>query len=101
MRKRTSKARRYRHDVKVLKSEVMSPRIVWFSFLGALQLAAKTALLIGVLLALGYGIRQAIEHTFHKNPDFRLQAINLNPNDVLDEPSLVDLLGIDLAGNIF
>ncbi len=101
MRKKTSKARRHRHHVKVLKSEVMSPRIAWFSILGFLKLLAKVALLIGVLLGLAYGIRQAIEHTFHQNPDFRLQAINLNQNDVLDEAALVEKLGIDLSGNIF
>lgn len=101
MRRKTSKTRRYRHHVKVLKSEVMSPRIAWFTFLGVLKLATKVALIIGLLLALAYGIRQAIEHTFHKNPDFQLQSINLNPNDVLNETALVDLLGIDLAGNIF
>jgi hypothetical protein len=101
MRKRTAKARRYRHHVKVLKSEVMSPRIAWFNFLGILKLAAKVALCISVLLGIAYGIRQAIEHTFHQNPDFKLQAISLNTNDVLDESALVEQLGIDLSGNIF
>ncbi len=101
MRKKTSKARRHRHHVKVLKSEVMSPRIAWFTILGFLKLLVKVAVVIGILLAIAYGIRQAIEHTFHQNPDFRLQAINLNENDVLDEAALVDVLGIDLSGNIF
>jgi hypothetical protein len=101
MRKRTSKARRYRHQVKVLKSEVMSPRIAWFNFLGFLRSIGKIAAVIGLLLAAAYGIRQAIEHTFHRNPDFQLKAINLNPNNVLDEAELVSLLNIDLMGNIF
>ncbi len=101
MRKRTSKARRYRHQVKVLKSEVMSPRIAWFGFLGFLRSIGKIAAVIGLLLTAAYGIRQAIEHTFHRNPDFQLKAINLNPNDVLDESELVSLLNIDLTGNIF
>jgi len=101
MRKKTSKARRHRHHVKVLKSEVMSPRIAWFNALGFLKLLAKAATVVGILLAIAYGVRQAIEHTFHQNPDFRLQAINLNQNDVLDEASLVEQLGIDLSGNIF
>lgn len=101
MRKKTSKARRHRHHVKVLKSEVMSPRIAWFTILVFLKLLVKVAALIGILLGIAYGIRQAIEHTFHQNPDFRLQAINLNQNDVLDEASLVEQVGIDLSGNIF
>lgn len=101
MRKKTSKTRRHRHHVKVLKSEVMSPRIAWFNVLGYLKLLAKVATVIAVLLAIAHGIRQAIEHTFHQNPDFRLQAIKLNENDVLDEATLVEQLGIDLSGNIF
>ena len=101
MRQRTSKTRRHRHHVKVLKSEVMSPRIAWINFLQALRTLTKIALVIGLLLAVTYAIRAAIEHTFHRNPDFQLQAINLNPNNLLDESELVELLNIDLSANIF
>ncbi|MFM2198415.1 MAG: hypothetical protein RLZZ505_1847 [Verrucomicrobiota bacterium] len=79
----------------------MSPRIAWINFLDALRTLTKAALVIGLLLAAAYGIRVAIEHTFHRNPDFQLKAINLNPNDVLDESELVELLDINLAANIF
>lgn len=101
MRLRTSKARRHRHQVKVLKSEVMSPRIAWINFLGALRTLTKITLVIGLLVTVTYGIREAIEYSFHRNPDFQLKAINLSPNDVLDEAELVELLRIDLAANIF
>lgn len=101
MRKHSSKNRYHRHHVKVLKSEVMSPRIAWFNFLDFLKLLTKFALVIGILLAIGYGVREAIRYTFHQNPDFRLQAIVLNDNDVIDESGLVEHLGIDLSGNIF
>ncbi|MFD2257661.1 cell division protein FtsQ/DivIB [Luteolibacter algae] len=101
MRKKTSRTRRHRHHVKVLKSEVMSPRIAWFNFLSFLKVVGKLAFTFVLLGALAYGIRQAIEHSFHRNPDFRLQAIKLNHNDILDEPALVEFLDIDLAGNIF
>jgi hypothetical protein len=101
MRQRTTKSRRHRYHVKVLKSEVMSPRIAWFNFLGALRTLTKVTVVLGLLLAVTYGIRAAIEHTFHRNPDFQLKAINLNPNDVLDESALVQLLEIDLSANIF
>ncbi len=101
MRKKTSKARRHRHHVKVLQAEVMSPRIAWFTFLSFLRLVVKVSLVLGLVLGAAYGIRQAIEHTFHRNPDFRLQTIDLNENDVLDENALVERLNIDLAGNIF
>lgn len=101
MRKQSSKNRRHRHHVKVLKSEVMSPRIAWFNFLDFLKLLTKIAAVIAVLLAVGYGVREAIQYTFHQNPDFKLQAIQLNSNDVLDESGLVEHLNIDLSGNIF
>lgn len=101
MRLRTSKTRRHRHHVKVLKAEVMSPRIAWFNFLHYLRALGKFCLILGILLAAGYGIRSAVEHTFHRNPDFQLKAINLNPNDALDEAGLVEALRIDLAANIF
>lgn len=101
MRKKTSRARHHRHQVKVLKSEVMSPRIAWFNFLESLRFLVKIAIIGGVLFGIGYGIREAVEHTFHENPDFRLQAITLNENDVFDESSLVAELNIDLTANIF
>lgn len=101
MRKHSSKNRRHRHQVKVLKSEVMSPRIAWFNFLDFLKLLTKIAVVIAVLFAVSYGVREAIQYTFHQNPDFRLQAIQLNPNDVIDENTLVEHLSIDLNANIF
>lgn len=101
MRKHSSKNRYHRHHVKVLKSEVMSPRIAWFNFLDFLKSITKFALIIGVVVAIAYGVREAIRHTFHQNPDFQLQAIQLNENDVMDESGLVEHLGIDLNGNIF
>jgi hypothetical protein len=101
MRKFTSKNRRHRHHVKVLKSEVMSPRIAWFNFLDVLKLFTKISAVIAALLVIGYGVREAIEYTFHQNPDFRLQSIQLNTNDVIDESGLVEQLAIDLNANIF
>lgn len=101
MRKHSTKNRRHRHHVKVLKSEVMSPRIAWFNFLDFLKLLTKIAVIIAVLFAVGYGVREAIQYTFHQNPDFRLQAIKLNTNDVIDETHLVEHLTIDLNSNIF
>jgi hypothetical protein len=101
MRKFTSKNRRHRHHVKVLKSEVMSPRIAWFNFLDVLKLFTKISAVIAALLVIGYGVREAIEYTFHQNPDFRLQSIQLNTNYVIDESGLVEQLAIDLNANIF
>jgi len=101
MRKRSTRAKHHRHHVKVLKSEVMSPRIAWFNFLDALNLLIKLAVVIVLLGIAGYGVKKAIKHTFHDNTDFRLQAIKLTANDTLDEAGLVEHLEIDLAANIF
>ena len=79
----------------------MSPLIAWFNFVSFLKVLGKTAFVLALLAALAYGIRQAIQHTFHQNPDFRLQSIDLSPNNVLNEPDLVDYLNLDLSGNIF
>lgn len=79
----------------------MSPRIAWFNFLQSLKFLVKAGIFVGVLFAVGYGIREAIEHTFHENPDFRLQVVKLNENDIFDESLLVDYLEIDLTANIF
>ncbi len=101
MRTLSTKNRRHRHQVKVLKSEIMSPRIAWFNFLSFLKLLTKIAIWLGILLALAYGVREAIQYTFHQNPDFKLQAIRINENDVIDETGIVEHLGIDLESNIF
>ena len=87
--------------MKVLKSEVMTPRIAWFSFLSFLKVLVKVSLVFALLIAVAYGVLQAIEHSFNKNPDFRLQAIDLNENNVLDEAGVVEYLNIDLSANIF
>lgn len=101
MRLRTSKNRHHRHHVKVLKAEVMSPRIAWFNFLDFLRSLGKFAVIVLILVGVGYGIKAAVEHAFHRNPDFQLKAIHLNPNDALDEAELVEALKIDLTANIF
>lgn len=101
MRKRSTKYQHHRHHVKVLKAEVMSGRIAWLNFLHALRATAKLCVIFAAIFAIAYGIKKAIQHTFHENPDFQLQVINLNQNDVFDELGLIKLLDIDLTANIF
>lgn len=101
MRFTSTRKRRHRHQVQVLRSEIMSPRIAWLNFLSFLKFITKVAMWSGILLALAYAIREAIQYTFHQNPDFKLQAIRLNENDVIDEAAVVEYLGIDLDANIF
>lgn len=83
----------------MLEVRVMSPRIAWIGFLRLLGKLLKFACILAVLTSIGWSIWRGIEHTFYKNPDFRLQVIDLNENPVIDEIALIDFAGIDLARN--
>ena len=96
--KRKTSNRRLQHR-NVLEVRVMSPRIAWFGFLRFFGVLAKLACLAAVLTGIGWGVWRGIEYAFYENPDFSLRAIDLNPNPVIDEPGLVEFLGIDLAAD--
>ncbi len=96
MRRKTSKTRR-RKQPSVLEVRVMSPRIAWHGFTKMLGGFLRLALLLAVLGGIGWGIWRGIQHTFHHNPDFRLQVIDLNTNPVIDEAGLIEMAGIDLT----
>lgn len=95
--KRLSSHSRNRTRHSMLEVRVMSPRIAWIGFLRFLGKLIKVACVLAVLTGIGWGIWRGIQHTFYKNPDFRLQVIDLNENPVIDELALLDLAGIDLA----
>lgn len=95
--KRISSHSRNRTRHSMLEVRVMSPRIAWIGFLRVLGKLIKVACVLAVLTGIGWGIWRGIEHTFYKNPDFRLQLIDLNENPVIDELTLIDLADIDLA----
>lgn len=97
---RTSKTRR-RSRSQVLEVRVMSPRIAWFGFLKFAGSAAKIACVLAVLVGIGWGVRQGIQRAFYKNPDFRLQVIDLNPNPVINEVGLAEKTNIDLTASLF
>ena len=97
---RTSKPRR-RTRPQVLEVRVMSPRIAWFGFLQFATRTTKLALATAAVAAIGWGVWQGIQHAFHKNPDFRLQVIDLNPNPAIDEVGLAEATGIDLTASLF
>ncbi|MEO8617247.1 MAG: FtsQ-type POTRA domain-containing protein [Luteolibacter sp.] len=99
-KRHTSKARRT-HRSNVLEVRVMSPRIAWFSFLKLAGKLTKFACLLAVLVGMGWGVWQGIQRAFYKNPDFRLQVIDLNPNSVIDEAGLAEATGIDITDSIF
>ena len=96
MRRKTTKTRR-RKQPSVLEVRVMSPRIAWHGFTKMMGGFLRLALLLAVLGGIGWGIWRGIQHTFHHNPDFRLQVIDLNTNPVIDEAGLIEIAGIDLT----
>ncbi len=79
----------------------MTPRIAWCNTIRYTKLLGKATVGMMACLALAYGIREAMQRTFLENPDFRLQEIRLNENNVVDEETLVDSLSIDLSKSIF
>ena len=98
MKRKTSKHRRHPRQ-SVLEVRVMSPRIAWFGFLKFAGKVAKLACVLAVLTGIGWGVWRGIQHAFYKNPDFRLQVIDLNTNPVLDELGVTKVAGIDLTAN--
>jgi len=61
----------------------------------------KPLCLLILLAAAGLGVRQGVRWALYDNPDFRLQAVDLNPNPVIDELDFVKLTGINLRANLF
>ena len=98
MKRKTTKHRRHSRQ-SVLEVRVMSPRIAWFGFLRFAGKIVKIACLLAVLAAIGWGVWRGIQHAFYKNPDFRLQVIDLNPNPVIDELGVAKVAGIDLTAS--
>jgi hypothetical protein len=99
-KRHTSKPRR-RTRANVLEVRVMSPRIAWFGFLSLAGKLTKIACLLAVLAGIGWGVWQGIQRAFYKNPDFRLQVIDLNQNPVIDEACLAEITDLDLTASIF
>jgi hypothetical protein len=98
--KKTSKPRK-RSRSSVLEVRVMSPRIAWFGFLKCLGKLAKFAVILAILGVAGWGVWRGVQRAFYENPDFRLQVIDLNKNNAIDEYALVQIADIDLASNLF
>lgn len=99
-KRQTSKSRNHPRS-KVLEARVMSPRIAWFGFLKFTGSLAKFALLLALVAALGWGVWLGVQRAFYKNPDFRLQVIDLNTNPAIDEAGLVEIGAIDVDASLF
>jgi hypothetical protein len=97
MKRKTTRHRHSRQSV--LQVRVISPRIAWFGFLKVAGKAARIACVLGLLAGIGWGIWRGVQHAFYKNPDFRLQVIDLNANPAIDELGVAAVAGIDLAAN--
>jgi POTRA domain, FtsQ-type len=99
-KRHTSKVRRHSRS-QVLEVRVMSPRIAWFRFLGLLGGLTKYALMLAVVVGLGWGVWQGIQRAFYKNPDFQLKVLDLNTNPVIDEAGLAEMIGISPPPSLF
>ncbi len=98
MRRKTTRHRNHSRQ-NILQARVISKRIVWFGFLRFSGKLLKLASVLAVLTAIGWGVWRGIEHAFYRNPDFRLQVIDLNANPVIDELGVARVSGIDLTAN--
>lgn len=99
MSRNTSRSRR-QSNPRVLEVRVMSPRIAWFGFLRFLGFLGKVAFVLALLGGLGWGAWRGIQHAFYRNPDFRLQSLDLNENPVVDELAAAAAAGIDLTAGV-
>jgi cell division septal protein FtsQ len=99
-KKRTSKVRHSRQLIR-LQAHVVSPRIVWFTFLKSCRKMVKSAVILALLGGAAWGVHEGIQRGLVENKEFRLQEIKLTPNPALDEARLVELAGINLNGSLF
>ena len=100
MRRHPNKSRNAaRHNV--LHAQVWSTRIVRIAFFKVLFRSFKPLCLVTLLAAAALGIRQGIRWALYDNPDFRLQAVDLNPNPAIDELDFAKITGINLRANLF
>jgi hypothetical protein len=98
MKRKTTKHRRHSPQ-SVLQVRVYTPRIAWFGFLRLAGTLTKIACVLAVIAGIGWGVWRGIQQAFFKNPDFRLQVLDLNANPVIDELGVVAAAGIDLAAS--
>ena len=85
----------------VLHARVWSPRLLR---IGIFKFLFRSFVPLCVLLGLGglgWGVKLGLQRGLYDNPDFRLQAVDLNPNPAIDELDFVRASGINLRANLF
>lgn len=101
MKRRTSKLRKKRSQVKTLQANVMTPRIFWHELRLALSGLLRWTIYAALAVGAAYGVWRGIEEGVLKNEEFALRELRLNPNAALDEIRLLEVTGIDLHGSLF
>jgi hypothetical protein len=99
-KRKTSKVKN-RHQVKILKANVMSPRIFWFDVRHAFALIFKFFFWMAVLGAVCWGLWLGVEKGLLKNPEFKIQQIELSANPAVDLVRFLNVTGIDPEGSLF
>ncbi|MCX6876088.1 MAG: FtsQ-type POTRA domain-containing protein [Verrucomicrobia bacterium] len=85
----------------VLHARVWSARLFCVGFLKCLFRFAKIACVLAVAGGIVWGLKWIIRSAFYDNPEFRLQTVDLNPNQAIDEIDLVRVTGLNLRANLF
>lgn len=101
MFKRKTSRVRNRPQIRVLKANVMSPRIFWFDVRHALAQLSKLLLWAALIGGVGFGIWLGVQKGLVQNDEFRLQRIELAANPAVDEIRLLNVAGIDPSGSLF
>ena len=99
-KRKTSKVKN-RHQVKMLKANVMSPRIFWFDVRHAAAQFFKMLLWLALLGGICWGLWIGVEKGLLENNEFQLTRIELTENPAVDEIRLLNVAGIDPAGSLF
>lgn len=92
---------RHRARQHALELRVRSPRLVWLGVLRQLVRVVKVLVVLALLGAACWGGAYGLRRFFIENDDFRLQVIELTPNEVIDPAGVAELGQIDLTGSLF
>lgn len=101
MPRKTNKPSKSKRTNTTLVVDVWNFRIACYAMLKLTYRMSLVALALTVLGVLGWGIKLGLQRALLDNPDFRLQVVDLNPNQAIDENDFVRITGLDLNSNLF